>query len=280
MRSNELSSFGPHGFHRVHYVEWGDPDNDRVVVCVHGLTRNCRDFDALAGALRSDFRVVCPDMPGRGSSEWLEDPSDYGHPVYLATVVNLIARIGVETVHWVGTSMGGLIGMLLAAYPGNPVGRMVLNDVGPYVPLAAVARIAAYLAMDLEFESIDALEQHLRQIHAPFGPLSDTQWRHLAVHSTLHASDGSVRLHYDPGISMALNRAEPEAVDLWSTWEQVKCPVLVLRGSESDVLTAATARDMAQRQPGTSVVTFPGIGHAPALMADDQIALVRDWLSD
>ena len=190
MHSHSLSCLGPHGFHRVLYREWGEPGNPRVVVCVHGLTRNSRDFDRLAAHLSRHFRVICPDIAGRGESPWLPHAADYGYPLYLSDMAALIARIGVETVDWVGTSMGGLIGMFLAAQPGSPIRRLVMNDVGPLVPKAALERLAGYVGTDPMFDGIADLEQYLRRTCAPFGPLTDAQWHHLALHSVRHRPDG------------------------------------------------------------------------------------------
>ena len=192
MRTHSLSCLGPHGFHRIVYREWGEPDHPHVVVCVHGLTRNSRDFDPLAAHLAKRRRVICPDIAGRGESPWLPHPGDYGYPLYLSDMAALIARAGVETVDWVGTSMGGLIGMFLAAQPGNPIRRLVMNDVGPLVPKAALERLASYVGVDPAFDGLPQLEQYLRQICAPFGPLTDAQWQHLARHSARQRDHGKL----------------------------------------------------------------------------------------
>ncbi len=171
------------------YAEWGAAEAARVVLCVHGLTRSGRDFDRLAAALAaSGCRVVCPDVVGRGSSDWLEDPAGYAYPQYLADMTALIARLDVEAVDWVGTSMGGLIGMMLAAQPGTPIRRLVINDIGPFIPKAALARIGDYLGQDQSFADLEAAEAHLRTVHAPFGPLTDAQWEHLTLHSVRPAA--------------------------------------------------------------------------------------------
>lgn len=278
MREREFPSLGPKGFHRVAYTEWGSGDARAAVVCAHGLTRQGRDFDALAGALADRFRVVCPDVVGRGSSDWLADAGDYGYPVYMADMAALIARLDASEVAWVGTSMGGLIGIMLAARPNSPLRRLVVNDIGPFIPKEALARIAGYVGGAGPFESLGSAEAYLRRVHAPFGPLADAEWRHLARHGARPDGAGRFRLHYDPKIAIPFREAAAKDVDLWSVWDLVRCPTLVLRGAESDLLTRETAAEMGRRGPRAKVVEFAGVGHAPALMARDQIEVVRRWL--
>ncbi len=273
-----ISCLGPHGFHRLAYAEWPGPADAPTLLCIHGLTRNGRDFDALAEALSPQYRVVCPDIAGRGNSEFLADAADYNYSVYLADIAALIARLDVERLDFVGSSMGGIIGILMAALPNAPIRRLVLNDVGPLVPKAALLRIAAYVGLDPSFPDLAALEACLRLIHAPFGPLDDAQWRHLASHSARRKPDGSLGLAYDPKIAAALNSGPIEDVDLWAQWDAIKCPVLALRGAISDILPAEVAAAMTRRGPCARLVEFPGIGHAPALMAADQIGAIRDFL--
>jgi pimeloyl-ACP methyl ester carboxylesterase len=279
MIERTLTCIGPQGFHRLAYTEWPGPKPDApVLLCVHGLTRNSRDFDALAQALSSRYRVICPDMPGRGKSEWLGVAGDYGYPVYLGDITTLIARLDVERVDWVGTSMGGIIGMLFAALPNAPIGKLVINDVGAQVPKAGIERIGAYVGLDPGFADLAAFEAALRRVHAPFGPLSDAQWRHLATHSSRRKPDGSVGFNYDPKIGEAFNQGPLNDVVLWPSWDAIKCPVLVLRGAQSDILPASAAAEMTQRGPRAKLVEFAGIGHAPALMAADQIAAISEFL--
>lgn len=278
-RLGSVRCLRPGGFRRMAYTEWGDPANPRVVICVHGLTRNGRDFDVLAAALSKSHRVLCPDVLGRGLSDWLPTPEGYANPAYAADLVTLLARTGVESVDWVGTSMGGLIGMILASLPEPPITRMVLNDVGAVVPLASLQRIGAYLGQDPSFADLAALEQGLRQTHASFGPLTDAEWRHLAEHSARSKTDGTLGYAYDPAIKAAF-AALPEAdVELWPLWEAIKLPVLVIRGAESDLLLPEVVEGMRRRGPGCTVAEIAGAGHAPALMAADQVKLVIDWLN-
>jgi pimeloyl-ACP methyl ester carboxylesterase len=276
MHPKHFLAYSPHGFHRLFYTEWGDPQNPRVVVCVHGLTRNGRDFDDLARALERDYRVICPDVVGRGRSDWLDVKADYGYPLYVSQMAALIAHVGAESVDWVGTSMGGLIGMFIAALPRSPIRRMVINDIGPLVPKASLERIGLYVGRDPAFDDIDALEAYIRVVAAPFGPLTDAQWRHLANHGHYRDVDGKYRLAYDPAICEPFRRPLDD-VDLWPTWNAVRCPVLVIRGADSDLLLADTAARMKQR-PNTESVEFVGVGHAPMLMDPGQIKPIRDFL--
>jgi pimeloyl-ACP methyl ester carboxylesterase len=307
-RRRHFPSLNPRGFHRVAYTEWGGAQNPHVVICVHGLTRNSRDFDDLAVRLASDCRVVCMDVVGRGRSDWLPDKSDYGFALYQSDAATLLAHVAARSggllaglagvlqrlgrprrIDWVGTSMGGLIGMILAAKPGSPIGRLVLNDVGPLVPWSGLVGLkSAHVGLNAKFDNLDEAEQHLRVACAAFGPLSDRKWRHVTRHSVRRNDDGTYSLAYDPGIVSALRRGNHgdiefggdflQGVDLWPVWNEIRCPTLVLRGAESNLLLASTAKQMAERGPRARVVEFPGIGHAPWLMTDDQIQEVRDFL--
>ena len=278
-REHGLLGLSASGFHRLAYVEWGDPAAERTALCLHGLTRNGRDFDSLARVLAAaGWRVVCPDVVGRGRSDWLADPAGYGYPQYLADATALIARLGVERLDWIGTSMGGLMGMMLAAQPQSPIARLVINDVGPLIPKAAVERIADYLGKAPTFPNVEAVAAYLREVHAPFGALTDEQWSHLARYSARQA-EGGLALRYDPRIGESLGPPPYDDVDLWPLWDRVGCPTLVLRGAESDLLLPETAAEMAGRGPRAEVAEIEGCGHAPALMAEDQTALVRDWLA-
>ena len=277
MREQSLSCLSPHGFHRLTYYAWGDANNPRVVICVHGLTRNGRDFDDIARALSSEYRVLCPDIPGRGKSEWLTHQDDYAYPVYCAAMAALIARSGAETVDWIGTSMGGLIGMLLAAQPNSPIRKLVMNDVGPFIPKASLERLSTYVGKPVSYESFEAFEQYIRMVSASFGPLTDAQWRHLTETTARRKDDGRWGTNYDPAIARSFTAPIADVV-LWPFWDQVRSPTLLLRGKESDLLLDETAREMTTRGPKAKLVEFPGIGHAPMLMEQSQIAVVRDFL--
>ena len=254
-RFDEVSAYGPHGLVRVAYTEWGSKDAEQVVVCVHGLTRNSRDFDFLARRLvAKGMRVIAPDLPGRGRSAWVTPATDYATPLYLAAMVAVIGRTGAAEVDWIGTSLGGHVGMEMAALEGAPIRRLVLNDFGARISGAALQRIGSYLRIKRHFDDIPAIEAHLRSIHEPFGKLTDAQWRHLAEHSAVKTEDGNFRQHYDPAIGRAFSWPLMVDIALWSVWEQVSCPTLILRGEDSDLLHASTVRDMASAAwPGRQV---------------------------
>ena len=278
VKARSLPVLGPQGFVTLAYWEWDAPPGAPVVICLHGLTGNGRHFDMLAEGLAGRFRVVCPDMPGRGRSDWLGDPKGYNFPFYLGTAAALYARLDVATVDVVGTSMGGLIGMMMAALPKSPVRRLVLNDVGPLVPREGLARIGHYIAENRSFSNRQELEAYYRTVHAGSGPLDDAHWRHLVAHGARTRPDGKLGLAYDPKIGEAFQAAPLGDVDFWPFYDRVTCPTLVIRGAQSDLLRLADAQAMTERGPKARLVELPGIGHAPALMASDQIALVRDFL--
>ncbi|WP_018413440.1 alpha/beta fold hydrolase [Methyloversatilis thermotolerans] len=271
----------PDGLHRMAYAEWGDARNPRVLVCVHGLTRVGRDFDALAGHLARHYRVICPDVVGRGRSDWLPDASGYAVPQYVADMVTLIARLDVEQVHWVGTSMGGLIGMALAALPDTPIGRLVLNDVGPVITAASLRRIADYVGKAPHFASIEDAERYVRMVSAPFGPLDDAQWRHLTVHCTRPLAGGGFEMGYDPAIARPMQgMLFVGDIELWPLYDAIRCPTLCVRGAESDLLTRDTLQQMAQRGPRARTLEVPGVGHAPMFMDRAQIEPVASFLME
>ncbi len=278
-RQRFVQCASPRGLHRMAYLEWGEARNPKALVCVHGLTRCARDFDALARELSAHYRVVCPDVAGRGDSDWLPDPMLYALPQYVADLVTLIARLDVDSVHWVGTSMGGLIGMALAAQAGTPVNKLVLNDAGPVIARTSLERIGTYLGKAPVFHSLEAAEQYVRTVSAPFGPHSDAEWRFLTEVVLRRNPDGSYRLHYDPRIAEPYRAQMPDQdLELWPLYEAVACPTLVLRGARSDLLARATCEQMVARGPKAKVVEIAGVGHAPTLMHEDQIAIVRDFL--
>jgi pimeloyl-ACP methyl ester carboxylesterase len=267
------------GFHRNAYWEWTSGRADApCLIAMHGLTRNGRDFDAVAGSLSDRFHVVCPDVVGRGKSDWLPDGALYTYPQYLADSAALIARVATGPVDWLGTSMGGLIGMMLAAQPLTPIRRLILNDVGPFVPKAALERIGSYVGLDPHFADFAGLETYLREVLAGFGDLSDADWARMARHTARRRADGSYGLAYDPAIGQAFRNGPIADVDLWSVWDRIACPVLILRGGQSDLLLAGTAEEMVGRKANATLVEFPECGHAPALMNAEQIGVIRDWL--
>ena len=269
----------PSGLHRVAYTEWGEPENPNVLVCVHGLTRNGRDFDELARTLAVDYRVICPDVVGRGRSDWLRDPSGYTFPQYASDMMVLLARLNVASVHWLGTSMGGLIGMWIASQEDSPITRLVLNDVGPLISVASLLRIGEYVGQAPKFDTYEDAEKYVRLVSQPFGPLSDTQWRHLTEFSLQRLPDGRLAMRYDPAIGEAFRQALSAGdIDLWPIYDRIRCPTLVVRGAESDLLTRETMQAMAMRGPRPQTAEIAGVGHAPMFLDLQQIGIVRDFL--
>lgn len=259
------------------FTDYGERSRDRVVVCVHGLTRNGRDFDRLATAMAKDFRVIEVDVAGRGRSGWLADKTGYGFPTYLKHMDAFLDYRGLSQVDWIGTSMGGLMGMLIAARPESPIRRLVLNDVGPFVSKAALERIGQHVGEDPRFPRLQDAARYFQEIYADFGIPDELGWSDLTLHSTTRQEDGTYALHYDPAIGDAFKQPLQD-VDLWALWDAITCPVLVLRGERSDVLTRETAREMTTRGPKAELVEFSGCGHAPALMSEEQIQVVHEWL--
>jgi pimeloyl-ACP methyl ester carboxylesterase len=259
----------------IAWWEWGDADA-KPIVCLHGLTRQGRDFDVIAAALAArGRRVLAPDLPGRGRSEWLKDAGAYAYPTYAAAMAQLVAVLA-EPVDWIGSSLGGIVGMMLAAAPTVPIRRLVLNDVGPLIPAAALARIRDYIGYAPAFPDIPALETHLRKVHAPFGALSDAEWRAMAIHSSRVLPDGRIGFHYDPAIAVNVKAQDPGDVDLSPLWQAVRDPVLAVRGEESDLLLPETFAQMAADGAETHVV--PGAGHAPMLNDAASISRVAAFL--
>lgn len=280
-RQKTVQCLSPSGLHRLAYREWGHPDRPRVLICVHGLTRNGRDFDRLAAALSDEWRVICPDIVGRGDSDWLSDPLHYALPQYLSDLITLIARLDVERVDWLGTSMGGLIGMLLASQPGSPIERLILNDVGPWIPAAALQRLATYVGRTPVWSSPDVAERYFREIHASFGALSDADWRQLAHSSIVEREDGTWAQKLDPAIAIPFHAQSLETdVDLWAVYERISCATLALRGAHSDLLTSEAWRQMGQRGPRARLIEYPDAGHAPMLATEAQIEPIRAFLSE
>ncbi len=278
-RHHTCLGLSPKGFHKLHYVEWGDPANSNVLICAHGLTRCGRDFDTLAHAMKDRYRVICPDVAGRGESEWLANKADYNYLQYMNDMAVIIGRVtagGATGVHWVGTSMGGIIGMLLASEPGTPITRLVMNDVGSFIPKASLERIGMYLGASPRFADFDSVVMAVRAV-SPFGEMSDETWNALTVPLVKQQADGSWKFRYDPGINEAFREGAAQDVDLSAFWNKLTCPVLVTRGADSDLLLRETFDAMC-RKSGVRGVEFPHVGHAPMFQDDSQIAPVREFL--
>lgn len=281
-RLDAVQCLHPGGLHRMAYWEWGDPDNPDVVVCVHGLTRQGRDFDRLARTLAPRWRVVCPDVVGRGRSDWLTEPGQYQIPQYVGDMVTLLARLRARRLGWVGTSMGGLIGLGLAGLDSSPIDALVLNDIGPELDPAGMVRIASYVGGPQRYASVEEGAAMLARVSAGFGPHTDAEW--LELSRPMFVPDGdALRLHYDPRIQGGL-AVDPAALAaaataLWGQYDRIAAPTLVLRGAESDLLSRATAQAMTGRGPRPGLREFAGVGHAPTLVHDDQIVAVAGFLS-
>lgn len=280
----EVQVLGPHGFRRLAYAQWGPEKAEQTVVCVHGISRNGRDFDVLAADLAAHgLRVVAPDLPGRGRSDWLGGPAEYTDRAYVESMAALIARLDVPQLDWVGSSLGGHIGMMVAAERGSPLRRLVLNDFGARLSAQALRRIGSYLMKDWRFASLEEGQAHLRELHAPFGRLSDAQWQHLAEHSLRSDGRGGWRFHFDPAFGRRFAVPIMFDVVLWALWDAIDREVLILRGEHSDLLEAATVQEMLRRGAAAAAgrvqaVELRDCGHAPALMDPHQIALVRRFL--
>jgi len=285
-RLNSVQCSSPAGLHRMAYKEWGDPDNPKVLVCVHGVTRVADDFDALARDLSLEYRVVCPDVVGRGRSGRLRDPQHYTVPQYVADMVTLIARVTRDDalgVHWFGTSMGGLIGMILASLEDSPVRKLVLNDIGPVLDGAALARIGEYIGEDLRFADFDSAAAYVKAVSLSFGAHSDDEWRKLAADVLRQQPDGQWVRHYDLGLAQPFQAITPERAAgdeaaLWAAWDAIRCPTLLVRGELSDLLSHATAQAMCARGPKPRLAEIPGVGHAPTFLRPEQIAIARAFL--
>ncbi len=277
----------PAGLHHMSYNEWGDENNPRILICAHGVTRVGDDFDVLARALSDHYRVICPDVVGRGRSGKLANPQLYRIPQYVSDMVTLIARVTAHqpdaTIDWFGTSMGGLIGMALASLPGNPVHKLVLNDIGPTLDPAALLRIGDYIGQDLRFPTFDAAAGFVREVSLSFGEHSEEQWRKLAADVLREDENGQWVRHYDIGLAEPFRSSTPESARadeaaLWAIYDGIRCPTLLIRGAESDLLSRDTAQMMTTRGPRATLVEIPKVGHAPTFIHDDQIAIARQFL--
>lgn len=278
MRTESFLGINPVGFHRVVYREWGARENQRVLVCVHGLARNSRDFDEVARALSRDYRVICPDIVGRGESDWLPPGCPYELNQYCSDMTALLARLDVAQVDWLGTSMGGMIGMALAVRAQSPIRHLVLNDIGAFVSRDALQRISAYVGKAPLFDDYQQVEAYLRTVYPSFEGISADQWHQLARHSSRTTEEGRLALAYDPAIGEATRAGSEEDIDLWPLWSQIPCPQLLFWGEASDVLTRDTVERMRAHRPELALSAWPGIGHPPSLMVPEQIRVLVEWL--
>lgn len=285
MRLHYFNAPNPHGAegtHRLAVYEWGSPESPPIL-CIHGLTRNGRDFDFLARELASQYRVIAIDVAGRGKSDYFKDVRWYDNGVYLQDILAVAEWMNIQKFDWIGTSMGGIIGMTIASLMPEKINRLVLNDVGAFIPLEGLFRIMQYVGKKPRFDTFDEAERYLRTIMQPFGISDDLHWRHVLDHTLTRNEDGSVMLAYDPRIAEAFKIAisavpELDNISLWMFWETIKCPTLILRGGDSDILPADVAHKMRDTHPNATLVEFKGVGHAPTLLEDSQIQAVTDWL--
>lgn len=282
-RIKKVQCLSPAGLHAMAYKEWGDPENENVLVCVHGVTRVSDDFDAIAVAMADRYRVVCPDVVGRGRSDWLKNPHFYTVPQYVADMVTLLARLEANSVHWFGTSMGGLIGMGLASLPSTPVKKLILNDIGPALDASALARIGEYIGQDVRFDDFDSAAAYIREISTPFGQHTDAQWKKLAADVLRQNTEGKWVRHYDLNLAVPFQSTSAEGlaasqVALWAAYDAICCPTLLVRGAQSDLLSRGVAENMTQRGPKAKLVEFENMGHAPTFLESSQIAVVRNFL--
>jgi len=278
-----VQCISPAGLHQMSYKEWGDPQNAKVLICVHGVTRVADDFDMLAQALEADYRVICPDVVGRGQSDHLPNPQLYQIPQYVSDMVSLLARANADTVDWFGTSMGGLIGMVLASMKNNPLRKLVLNDVGPSLNFDGLKRIGDSIAQDVRFDSFEEAERFIREVSISFGPHSDAEWRKIARDVLKQNADGQWQRHYDLGLAIPVQATTAKVASigekmLWAAYDAITCETLLVRGQESDLLSKATALQMQERGPRAEVVEIAGVGHAPTFVHQDQIAIAKAFL--
>ncbi len=280
MTGSPRSAYVTCGGHEIHVTEWGDPSRETVVMW-HGLARTGRDFDPLARALADRYHIIAPDTLGRGLSQWAAEPKrDYCLKVYAEHAQALLDHYGLNRVRWVGTSMGGALGIRLAGGDlRDRITHLVVNDIAPALVPAAVERILAYAGSPPTFDTLRALEGFLRTVYKPYGWLPDDQWRHMAETSARRRDDGRLTVHYDP-MMVEQFRSHPGDYTQWDVWDKIRARVLLYRGADSDLITAEWAEDMTRRGPCARLITFPGMGHAPALNVPEQITPIREFLEE
>jgi pimeloyl-ACP methyl ester carboxylesterase len=280
--THQILCKNPDGQHQITYREWGEPQQTKVLICVHGLTRNSQDFTKLATALKSDYRVICPDVVGRGESDYLTNPAHYGIPLYVEDLLTLIRQLNFTSVDWLGTSMGGLIGMTIASLENSPINRLILNDIGAYIPEQAIERIASYLTQKAPiFSDLTQVKEYVKKIYSGFGDLTESQWSNLAQYSVKLNQNGQYILNYDPAIAtpfLGLKSGQFQPIDFGQIWHLISCPVLLLHGENSDLLLPETIAQMQETNPQLEVKHLANCGHAPALMSSEQIDLIKTWL--
>lgn len=266
--------------HQIAFVDWNS-DCKNVVVCVHGLISNSRDFDYLAARLSTDFRVISIDIPGRGDSDWFSDKSLYQYPVYISDILALLKSLDINQLDWIGTSMGGVTGMAIASEHPSLIKKLVLNDIGPEIPGKALAKMRKYVGMSPIFEDFAHAKRHLQMIYKNFGIIDEEHWNHLVTHTTYIDENKKHRLKYDPQISetFKVDVNNPEDVIFWDLWEKIKGPVLLIHGIKSDILLQSTVDKMSKRED-TNIYRMDDVGHAPALVDEKEIEYIYQWLKE
>jgi pimeloyl-ACP methyl ester carboxylesterase len=300
-RLDYVTCASPAGAHRMAYWEWGEPDNDQVLLCVHGLTRTGRDFDTLARRLSKHYRVVCPDVAGRGKSDWLINAASYVVPQYVADMLTLIARLHPRRLDWIGTSMGGLIGLGLAGTLAMSTARrparrgrglqdsetlkldkIVLNDIGPRLTFSGLSRISQYVGQPIQFNSFAEAVDYVRLVSAGFGTHDEDAWEDLTRHVFHQDGDHWIK-HYDlriaePFAAQSAAGVKASEAILWAAYESISSPILLVRGEQSDLFSAETAQEMLRRNRRASLYTVPDVGHAPTFRSKDQIDALERFL--
>ena len=276
-RDNFYYGLSNEGFHRNYYREWGDPDSEHTIICVHGVTRLSKDFDVLANALSKRYRVICPDIVGRGYSDWFGNKQNYNFLQYCADMNALIANLNVEKVHWIGTSMGGIIGMILGAMSHTPIESLILNDVGPNLKRAELQRLGKYIGKAPIFPTKKALFEYYKETYQAFGSLPDKHWKEMARYSSFK-EDYGYRMHYDPKIGDAFRSSYSfYNFDLWKYWEEIECPTMLIRGEHSTFFTTEVAEKMCGRDSDVSLQLVKDVGHAPMLNNKEEVQFIKDF---
>lgn len=279
-QKDHVMGLGYNGFHRINYLEWGSADQD-TMVCVHGVSRNAHDFDFFAKKMMSDFHLVCPDVVGRGESDHLINGEGYDYLQYNSDMNALLARIGKPKVDWLGTSMGGIIGMVFASLPQSPIKRLILNDIGPEISRDSLSNIGEYIGLAPEFRTKEELEAYIRKVYVEFYPMSDADWGEMAQNASIRTKTGKFRLRMDPAIGDAFRESIPLFdIDMWDTWEKIHCPVLILRGKESSFFPKEIADKMVDTNANAQLVELEHAGHTPTLRNNAQVKVVQDWLKE
>jgi pimeloyl-ACP methyl ester carboxylesterase len=283
VRIESVQCISPDGLHHMAYKDWGEIDNPNVLICVHGVTRVSDDFDTLARELSSQYRVICPDVVGRGRSGWLRNPQNYQVQQYICDMVTLLARVKAENLSYFGTSMGGMIGMGLASLKDNPIQKLILNDIGPTLNVTALSRIGQYISQPLRMATFEEAAAYIRAISLTFGEHTEEEWHKICKDVLRQDKDGMWIKHYDLNLGMSMQAVTPDLaqamqVMMWAAYDAITCSTLLLRGAESDLLLPDTADQMTKRGPKAKLVEFEKVGHAPTLVHQDQISVVKEFL--